>query len=155
MRPTLRPGDGLLAVPCTRVRRGELRVFRDPTLPTRWLIKRVGDVQGATFEARSDNPGAPGVVDSRQFGAVPAEGSYRVVWTVRAPNGRRESGIPLVSVALLAVVSSCVLTACYRILSRSTHSRVGPQVMRTDRRPEWIRDPMEPLKLLRFTRVDR
>jgi hypothetical protein len=88
MRPTLRPGDGLLSVRGGSPRPGQLRVFPDPTLSTRWLVKRVGEVsgrgQGATFQACSDNPGAPGVVDSRQFGWVPAAGSYRVVWTVRA-----------------------------------------------------------------------
>jgi hypothetical protein len=87
MRPALRPGDGLLALLGGTPRRGQLRVFPDPTLPSRWLVKRVGDVRGAgrsaKFEARSDNPQAPGVVDSRQFGWVPAAGSYRVVWTVR------------------------------------------------------------------------
>jgi hypothetical protein len=86
MRPALRPGDGLLALRGGEARRGQLRVFPDPTLPCRWLVKRVGDVRGAgrtaTFEARSDNPDAPSVVDSRQFGWVPAAGSYRVVWTV-------------------------------------------------------------------------
>jgi hypothetical protein len=88
MRPTLGPGDGLLALRGGRVRHAQLRVFRDPTLPTRWLVKRVGDVRGSgadvSFEACSDNVGAPGVIDSRQFGWVPAAGSYRVVWTVRA-----------------------------------------------------------------------
>jgi hypothetical protein len=84
MRPSLAPGDGLLALRYGRPRRGQVRVFPDPTLPTRWLVKRVGDVRSATFEARSDNPNAPGVVDSRQFGWVPAAGSYRVVWTVRS-----------------------------------------------------------------------
>jgi hypothetical protein len=87
MRPALNPGDGLLALRGGEPRRGQLRVFPDPTLPSRWLVKRVGDVRGtgpsARFEARSDNPGAPGVVDSRQFGWVPAAGSYRVLWTVR------------------------------------------------------------------------
>ncbi len=89
MRPTLCPGDGLLAVRGGRPRRGQLRVFPDPTLPTRFLIKRVGAVRGrgrdAAFEALSDNPRAPGVVDSRRFGWVSAAGSYRVVWTVRGP----------------------------------------------------------------------
>jgi hypothetical protein len=88
MRPALNPGDGLLALRGGQPRRGQLRVFPDPTLPSRWLVKRVGGVRGAgasaTFEACSDNPLAPGVVDSRQFGWVPAAGSYRVVWTVRA-----------------------------------------------------------------------
>ncbi|AQT83169.1 S26 family signal peptidase [Mycolicibacterium litorale] len=87
MRPALRPGDGLLSWRGGAVRRGQVRVFPDPTLPSRWLVKRVGEVRGrgrsATFEARSDNPHAPGVVDSRQFGWVPAAGSYRVLWTVR------------------------------------------------------------------------
>jgi hypothetical protein len=88
MRPTLVPGDGLLALTFGAPRRGQLRVFPDPTLPSRWLVKRVGDVRGrgrsATFEALSDNPRAAGVVDSRQFGWVPAAGSYRVLWTVRS-----------------------------------------------------------------------
>jgi hypothetical protein len=91
MRPALNPGDGLLALRGGEPRRGQLRVFPDPTRPTRWLVKRVGDVRGAgrsaTFEARSDNPLAPGVVDSRQFGWVPATGSYRVLWTVRRSHG--------------------------------------------------------------------
>jgi len=92
MRPALNPGDGVLALRGGDSRRGQIRVFPDPTLPSRWLVKRVGDVRGtgrcATFEARSDNPRAPGVVDSRQFGWVPAVGSYRVVWTVKRPGGR-------------------------------------------------------------------
>jgi hypothetical protein len=92
MRPALNPGDGLLALRGGGPKIGQLRVFPDPTLPTRWLVKRVGDVRGAgrnaTFEARSDNPDGPGVIDSRQFGWVPAAGSYRVVWTVKGP-GRR------------------------------------------------------------------
>ena len=92
MRPALHPGDGLLAVRPGRVRPGQIRVFPDPTMPARWLVKRVGDVRGvgrdATFEARSDNPRAPGVVDSRHFGWVPAAGSYRVVWTVSAGRDR-------------------------------------------------------------------
>lgn len=87
MRPTLNPGDGLLGVRAGAPRPGQLRVFRDPTMPSRWLIKRVGGIRrsGAdvAFEARSDNPGAPGVVDSRHFGWVASADSYRVVWTVR------------------------------------------------------------------------
>ncbi|WP_420093221.1 S26 family signal peptidase [Mycolicibacterium sphagni] len=87
MRPTFRPGDGVLSVRGGTPRRGQIRVFPDPRLSSRWLVKRVGQVRGhgrsATFEACSDNPAAPGVVDSREFGWVPATGSYRVVWTVR------------------------------------------------------------------------
>lgn len=91
MRPALRPRDGLLAMRGGNPRPGQLRVFPDPTMPSRWLVKRVGGVRrasrGATFEACSDNPRAPGVVDSRHFGWVPAEGSYRVLWTVKARRG--------------------------------------------------------------------
>jgi hypothetical protein len=92
MRPALVPGDGLLALRGGTARRGQLRVFPDPARPSRWLVKRVGEVYrgegGPTFEARSDNPNAPGVVDSRRFGPVPTAGSYRVVWTVRGPGPR-------------------------------------------------------------------
>lgn len=88
MRPALGPGDGLLALRYGRIRRGQLRVFRDPRRSTRWLVKRVGDVYGAgrdvIFEARSDNPGAAGAADSHEFGWISAAGSYRVVWTARA-----------------------------------------------------------------------
>ncbi|HET7666062.1 MAG TPA: S26 family signal peptidase [Mycobacterium sp.] len=87
MRPSLNPGDGLLALRGGRLCRGQVRVFPDPTMPSRWLVKRVGEVRGtgrnATFEACSDNPLAPGAVDSRQLGWVRAAGSYRVLWTVR------------------------------------------------------------------------
>ena len=96
MRPALEPGDGLLALRCGDPRPGQLRVFRDPTLTSRWLVKRVGSVLGTgrdtTFEACSDNPQAPGVVDSRQFGWVPGAGSYRVVWTVSRRNRRNGDG---------------------------------------------------------------
>ena len=88
MRPALRPGDGLLALRGGDPRRGQLRVFRDPRLSTRWLIKRVGDVHGTAFEARSDNPDAPGAADSDEFGWVSAAGSYRVLWTVPRRAGR-------------------------------------------------------------------
>jgi len=92
MRPALDPGDGLVALRAGSPRRGQLRVFRDPLLSTRWLVKRVGEVRGvgreATFEARSDNPQAPGAVDSAEFGWIPAAGSYRVVWTVPRRAGR-------------------------------------------------------------------
>ncbi|HEY6576229.1 MAG TPA: S26 family signal peptidase, partial [Mycobacterium sp.] len=63
-----------------------------------WLVNRVADVRGvgrsATFEARSDNPNAPGVVDSRQFGWVPAAGSYRVIWTARRAGAKRPGKLP-------------------------------------------------------------
>jgi hypothetical protein len=92
MRPALGPGDGLVAVRGGGLRRGQLRVFRDPRLSSRWLVKRVGDTHcsdtGVIFEARSDNPQAANAADSHEFGWVSAAGTYRVVWTVRAKIGR-------------------------------------------------------------------
>jgi hypothetical protein len=93
MRPTLNPGDGLLGRRGGRVRTGQVRIFRDPTLAARWLVKRVGQVHGsgrdATFEACSDNPDAVGVVDSRRFGPVAAADTYRMVFKVRGAGRRR------------------------------------------------------------------
>jgi len=92
MCPALGPGDGLVAVRGGTLRKGQLRLFPDPRLSTRWLVKRVADVYGAggnaIFEARSDNPRAHGAVDSHELGWVPVAGSYRVVWTVRASRSR-------------------------------------------------------------------
>jgi hypothetical protein len=94
MRPALRPGDGLVAWRGGAPRSGQLRLFRDPRRSTRWLVKRVGEVYGtgpdAIFEARSDNPAAPGAVDSHELGWVSAAGTYRVVYTVRASGSRDE-----------------------------------------------------------------
>ena len=82
MQPALQPGDGILAVRSRRIRRGEIRCFEHPQRPGFWLVKRVGDVRGERFEARSDNPEADSV-DSRRFGLVPIRGSYRMI--VRVP----------------------------------------------------------------------
>lgn len=82
MRPALDPGDGVIAWRSRRVRRGQIRCFEHPEQPGFWLVKRVGDVRGDRFEARSDST-APGVVDSRRFGLVPISGSYRLL--VRIP----------------------------------------------------------------------
>jgi hypothetical protein len=87
MRPTLVPGDGLIAVRGGKLRRGQLRLFRDPRMSTRWFVKRVGDVHGtgsgAIFEARSDDPNAKGAADSHDFGPISAAGSYLVIYTTR------------------------------------------------------------------------
>lgn len=92
MWPTLAPGEGLIALRGGGPQRGQLRLFRDPRRSTRWLVKRVGDVHsagtGAIFEARSDNPKAPGAVDSHELGLISAAGSYRVIWTSRGKISR-------------------------------------------------------------------
>lgn len=85
MLPALEPGDGLLAVRSARLRRGQIRCFEHPDRPGFWLVKRVGDVRGEAFVARSDHDVA-GVVDSRRFGLVPVAGSYLVV--ARVPRRR-------------------------------------------------------------------
>jgi hypothetical protein len=94
MRPTLNPGDGLVALRGGEAQHGQLRLFPDPRMSTRWLVKRVVDVydsaRGAIFEARSDNPRAPGAVDSHELGWIPVAGSYRVVWTVSGREARRD-----------------------------------------------------------------
>jgi hypothetical protein len=90
MRPALNPGDTLLALRGGTPRRGQLRLFLDPRMSTRWCVKRVGDVyrgeQGVIFEVHSDNPRASGAVD--EFGPISAAGTYRVVWTERATRDR-------------------------------------------------------------------
>ena len=83
MLPALVPGDGVVAWRSSRIRRGQIRCFEHPEQPGFWLIKRVGDVRRDTFEARSDNP-TDGMVDSRRFGMVPIDGSYRLL--VRVPH---------------------------------------------------------------------
>ncbi|VEG58404.1 putative phage repressor [Mycolicibacterium aurum] len=89
MYPTLRPGDGLVGLRGGTPRTGQLRLFRHPHKSTLWLVKRVGEVYGTVFEARSDNPRAPGASDSHDFGPVSAAGTYRVVWTARGSSSTR------------------------------------------------------------------
>ena len=86
----LQPGDGLIAVRSNRVRRGQIRCFQHPHRPGFWLVKRVGHIRGDTFEAVSDNRHAASV-DSRRFGFVPIDGSFRMV--ARVPT-RREPSVP-------------------------------------------------------------
>lgn len=86
MLPGLRPGDGLLAVRSRRLRRGQIRCFEHPHRPGFWLVKRVGDVHADTFEALSDRDG-PDVVDSRRFGPVAVDDSYRMVLRFAAKCG--------------------------------------------------------------------
>jgi hypothetical protein len=77
MRPALGPGDGVVAIRSRTLRRGQIRCFEHPERPGFWLVKRVGDVRGSSFEARSDNVAAGGI-DSRRFGDVDVDGSYRM-----------------------------------------------------------------------------
>jgi signal peptidase I len=92
MQPALEPGDALVTMRGGEPRQGQVRVFRDPRLSSRWLVKRVGEVyrtnHGVRFEARSDNPGARGAVDSHEFGWIDAAETYRVVLRLRGGTER-------------------------------------------------------------------
>lgn len=83
MEPTLVDGQGLVAVRSRRARTGQLRCLEHPGEPGFWLVKRVDTVHpDGTMTVRSDN-GSVATADSRTFGAVPVEESFRVV--VRIP----------------------------------------------------------------------
>lgn len=82
MEPTLRAGQGLIAVRSRRARPGQLRVVEHPHRPGFWLVKRVSEVLGdGRMRIGSDNPDAEGS-DSRDFGALAVAGSYRVLMVV-------------------------------------------------------------------------
>lgn len=70
MRPTLVPGDRVLAVRARRAGPGMLVVVRDPRLPSRLLVKRVAEVGPGGHVVAGDNPAAS--TDSRSFGPVPS-----------------------------------------------------------------------------------
>jgi nickel-type superoxide dismutase maturation protease len=77
MRPSLEPGDRLLAVRGRRVRPGQVVVVRDPAVrdpavrrpPGRLLVKRVVATDGETVTVHGDN--AAHSTDSRHTGPLP------------------------------------------------------------------------------------
>jgi hypothetical protein len=82
MEPRLVAGQGLVAIRCGKVRRGELRCVEHPDRAGFWLVKRVERVNGdGMMTVTSDNTSVP-TVDSRTFGPVPVAGSYRVVLAI-------------------------------------------------------------------------
>lgn len=83
MEPALTDGQGLLAVRSRRAVVGQLRCVQHPERPGFWLVKRVDRVlDDGMMSVCSDNRSVD-TTDSRAFGAVPVEGSYRVI--VRVP----------------------------------------------------------------------
>lgn len=83
MEPTLVDGQGLVAVRSGRARPGQLRCLEHPLRPGFWLVKRVVSVDetpggDALMTVSSDNRTVD-AVDSRRFGPVPVDGSYRVL----------------------------------------------------------------------------
>lgn len=81
MQPTLADGQGLIAVPSSTAKPGQIRCLEHPAEPGFWLVKRVESVEGATMRVVSDNLEVD-AVDSRRFGPVAIAGSYRVVLKV-------------------------------------------------------------------------
>jgi mitochondrial inner membrane protease subunit 1 len=72
MRPTLDPGDRLLAIRGLALHPGDLALVRDPRRPDRTMVKRVTAVgEDSSIEVLGDN--APASTDSRHFGPVPAD----------------------------------------------------------------------------------
>jgi phage repressor protein C with HTH and peptisase S24 domain len=79
MEPTLRDGQGLIAIRGLRPRPGQIRCAPHPD-GTRWVVKRVESVDGDRVVLGSDNP--EHAIDSRHFGPVPTRGTYTVVLRV-------------------------------------------------------------------------
>ena len=78
MEPTLQPGEGLIAIRSRRLRRNQLRVVEHPMRPGFWIVKRLGDrVDQARWILLADN--SSNGQDSRHFGLVDMEDSWRVV----------------------------------------------------------------------------
>ncbi|MGH9178087.1 MAG: nickel-type superoxide dismutase maturation protease [Acidimicrobiales bacterium] len=69
MRPTLLPGDRVVAVRCRRGRPGDLVVLVDPRDADRLLVKRVTAAGPEGHTVAGDNEAAS--TDSRTFGPVP------------------------------------------------------------------------------------
>ena len=79
MEPTLVAGQGLVAIPSDRPRVGQLRCLEHPHRSGFWLVKRVSAVHpDGTMSVLSDNADAT-TAESRSFGPVVVDGSYRVV----------------------------------------------------------------------------
>lgn len=79
MEPTLVEGQGLLTTPYGLAKPGQVRCFEHPERSGFWLVKRVATVDGSIMTVRSDNPIG---VDSRTFGPVAVDGSYRVLLAI-------------------------------------------------------------------------
>ena len=74
MRPTLLPGDWLIARRTRRIRPGQVVLAWHPSQGGLLLVKRaVRRVADGGWWLASDNPLAPGATDSSRFGPVPAD----------------------------------------------------------------------------------
>lgn len=76
MEPTYHDGDRLLVRYGARVRAGRAHVVRlppGPDGPRPLAVKRIVRQVDSGWWVESDNPRAPGVVDSRTIGALPPD----------------------------------------------------------------------------------
>ena len=97
MRPTLLPGDWLIARRTRRIRPGQVVLAWHPSRDGLLLVKRAARRADGGWWLASDNPLAPGATDSSRFGPVADErivgrvlGRY---WPIRtAPPSRRKRG---------------------------------------------------------------
>ena len=93
MRPTLLPGDWLIARRTRRIRPGQVVLAWHPSRDGLLLVKRAARRADGGWWLVSDNPAAPGAADSSRFGPVPGDRIVgRVVgryWPIRtAPSSR-------------------------------------------------------------------
>lgn len=72
MEPVLLAGDWLLVLRTRRVRAGQVVVAGHPGRPGMFIVKRAARRAPGGWWLESDNPDG-GAVDSRAFGAVPAD----------------------------------------------------------------------------------
>jgi nickel-type superoxide dismutase maturation protease len=93
MLPTLRPGDRLLVDPrayrSRAPRAGEIVILVDPVDSSRWLVKRILEVDATRgmVDVRGDAPET--ARDSRQFGPVPIASIVGRVYGCYYPIERR------------------------------------------------------------------
>ncbi|MEU9979917.1 nickel-type superoxide dismutase maturation protease [Streptomyces sp. NPDC050856] len=115
MVPTLRHGDRLLVHYGARPRAGDVAVLRHPLQQDLLIVKRLVERRDGGWWVLGDNTDAE-AVDSRAFGAVPAE---LVLGRVRA----RYRGIRPGRQRSLGVVLSWLLTAVRPVLADRSVSR--------------------------------
>lgn len=91
MRPTYRPGDLVLSVPChtSLLREGRVVVVEDPTAPGHLVVKRIHGVTRHGVDVRGDAPMHS--TDSRVWGPVAPTAVRRLV-LARIAVGRRARG---------------------------------------------------------------
>ena len=83
MLPTYANGDLVFALRGNKAHVGQVRVFPHPYNPEMWLVKRVASLRGDQMTVSSDNATVTRA-DSREFGHLPIEGTYRVIGHIRA-----------------------------------------------------------------------